>query len=539
MNKIFYSGLTAVLLASTMTVTSCMDDTEPTEYVTQEQAMSSSSAAEALLQAIPAYSLKYWDSDRDWSYGYPAIMAARDAQTEDMAHSDLQGYYSVKLLAYMASNTYQGRDYIFSQFLWNFQTKLINTTNNLIGAIDSTKANDTQKGYLAAGLAFRAMYYLDMAREYEFLPNDATQPVSPEGNDVSGLTVPIVTEKTSETDSRSNKRATREEMAAFILKDLQDAERLMPYFTLADKTMPHLAAVYGLYARYYMWLENYPQAEKYARLAINAADVAPMTQAEALDTKTGFNDLSKWIWGMQYTKETINNNLLNWFAWSCNETSYGYAGPTGGGCESLIDKAMYDRISDDDWRKLEWKAPEGSALYGKSAYVDAEIGAALSDYASLKFRPGSGDSKVYTVGNVGAIPLMRVEEMYFIEAEAAAHQDAARGKQLLESFMQTYRNPKYTCKVSSTDDVVEEIVFQKRVELWGEGQTYFDIKRLNYPVTRSYKSSNHLPKELFNTTTRPAWMNWVIIIREENGNLGVSGYNNPDPTDKYTPTPTE
>ena len=79
---------------------------------------------------------------------------------------------------------------------------------------------------------------------------------------------------------------------------------------------------------------------------------------------------------------------------------------------------------------------------------------------------------------------MRVEEMYFIEAEAVAHTNAAKGKELLETFMKTYRYPKYTCKVSSTDDVVEEIVFQKRVELWGEGQTFFDIKRLNYSVTR-------------------------------------------------------
>ena len=52
---------------------------------------------------------------------------------------------------------------------------------------------------------------------------------------------------------------------------------------------------------------------------------------------------------------------------------------------------------------------------------------------------------------------MRVEEMYFIEAEAAAHLDAAQGVALLTDFMKKYRDPNYVCPVSSTDDVVEEI----------------------------------------------------------------------------------
>lgn len=539
MKKILSYGLSAAFITvSVASLTSCIDDTEPTDSVTKEQVAETNSATDYLVQAIPAYMLKYWNSDYHNSWGYPAIMFIRDIETADVSHADPGKYYDA-WFGYWGNNTYQGRDYVFAQFLWNFQTKMINTANNAVAAVDSTSASDEQKGYLAASLAYRASYYLDMAREYEFLENDKTLPVSPEGNNVSGLTVPIVTEATTEADSRNNPRATRETMAAFILGDLQYAERWIDAFTISDKTFPHLDCVYGLYARYYMWLENYPMAEKYARLAINASSVQPMSETDALDTSTGFNTLSKWMWGMQYTTETINNNLLNWFAWACNENSWGYAGPTGGGAQYLIDAAMYDRISDTDWRKLMWKAPAGTPLEGKSSYCDAEIGEALADYASMKFRPGSGDTQVYTTGNVGAIPLMRVEEMYFIEAEAAAHQDAARGKQLVESFMKQYRDSKYTCNVSSTDDVVEEIVFQKRVELWGEGQTFFDIKRLNYPVERSYNGTNHLSAELFNTTTRPAWMNWVIIIKEENGNAGVAGYNNPDPTDKYDPIPVE
>jgi hypothetical protein len=115
-----------------------------------------------------------------------------------------------------------------------------------------------------------------------------------------------------------------------------------------------------------------------------------------------------------------------------------------------------------------------------------------------------------------------------------AHQNANLGKQLLESFMQNYRDPNYTCLVTNQDDVIEEIVFQKRVELWGEGQSFFDIKRLNYSVTRGYKGTNHVNGQRYNTEGRPAWMNLVIVQTEQNNNEAVMGYNNPDPTGKYT-----
>ena len=159
----------------------------------------------------------------------------------------------------------------------------------------------------------------------------------------------------------------------------------------------------------------------------------------------------------------------------------------------------------------------------------------------MKFRPGSGDTDDYSTGCSAAIPVMRVEEMYFIEAEAAAHQNAARGVTLLTNFMKQYRDPSYVCTVSATDAVVEEIVFQKRVELWGEGQTFFDIKRLNMSVTRGYNGTNWQDTQsILNTNGRPAWMNFVMVRSEQNNNEALVNHNNPDPSDKYTPwTPEE
>lgn len=139
---------------------------------------------------------------------------------------------------------------------------------------------------------------------------------------------------------------------------------------------------------------------------------------------------------------------------------------------------------------------------------------------------------VSNVGNASAFPVMRIEEMYLIEAEAAAHLSAADGKQLLETFMKTYRDPQYVC---SNSDVVEEVVFQKRIELWGEGLSFYDIKRLNMSVTRGYPDTNFFDTARLNTNGRPAWMNLNIVRQESDNNEALVGFGNPDPTDFYKP----
>ena len=83
--------------------------------------------------------------------------------------------------------------------------------------------------------------------------------------------------------------------------------------------------------------------------------------------------------------------------------------------------------------------------------------------------------------------------------------------------------------------MIDEIVFQKRVELWGEGQIFFDIKRLNMSVTRGYPGTNHPEARRYNTVGRPAWMNFCIVRSEKNNNAALEGYENPDPSGLYTP----
>ena len=521
----------AALCLGSACFTGCIEEVESTSEVTQEQVDGNASAAEGLVMGIPAtMNARYFSERRDWAFGYGAIMHIRDRYTEDLAarnDNDYTQYY------YFGRNEYQGRDYIFMQYLWNFPMKIISTANTVINSIDRETSNDASLGFLGSALCYRAMVYLDMARCYEFLPSDAyPEAKSPDGKDITGLTVPIILGTETEEKLRDNPRATREQMFEFIKGDLEDAIKYLPGLKSSSKTLPHLDVAYGLMARLYMWVENYEEAEKYARLAINAADTKPITQEQGMNTSTGFNDINQWMWGSTITKEALWSNLANWTALIVNETWFGYPGPDGG-CDNCMDAKMYNRMSNTDWRKLMYKAPAGSALEGQNVFIDEELGAGLHDYASTKYRPGSGNINDYVVACVTSYPLMRVEEMYFIEAEAATQQDVQRGRPMIEAFMKTYRDPKYKCLAVDKKSVVEEIVFQKRIELWGEGQSFFDIKRLNLPVTRGYEGTNHIEGECFNTTTRPAWMSWVIIKSEEDNNKSITGLNNPDPSGVY------
>lgn len=518
------------LSSSLVMTTGCIEETFPTNAATEDQLASSNMATSAMLWAIPAVLNQYAtiSSSQHYDWGYGSIIHIRDVMTEDMAviSSGYDWYSSWE------ENVSQGESYIYSQFIWNYYYQAVLTTNNLISTLDPETASDVQMGYLAAARAYRALFYLDMARMYEFLPNDKTTGVK-----VEGLTVPIVRETTTEEEARNNPRATREEMAAFILSDLDFAEQHIGNLTESSKTLPHLDVVYGLKARYYMWLEDYANAQQYARLAIDNSSVTPMSEDDCLNTSTGFNQIDKWMLGSQMVSEdnVVQTGILNWASWMCNETSFGYSSQEP---YIMIGASLYDRISDTDFRKKEWVAPEGSALEGENEFLTSSsfgyFGDRLTEYASLKFRPADGNCDDYTVGAATAYPLMRVEEMYFIEAEAAAHQNDGQGQTLVNSFMSQYRDPAYNTTATG-DALVEEIVFQKRIELWGEGHTFFDVKRLNMSVTRGYEGTNFSDMTRFNTNGRPAWMNICIVQTEKNNNAALIGFENPDPSDAYTP----
>ena len=531
-------GIAVLMCMSALT--GCIKETFPMgDTATEEQVQQSPAATKALADGMPAAMVSvHWVDDGHCYFGYPAEMVFRDMLTGDCYHSGEVGYSH---FISWARNTAMGDGYLKTQFHWNFHYLWwLLGINQVVGAVDPNNATDEQKGLLGAALAFRALAYLDLARMYEFLPTEFSQGENNDGNNVLNLTVPIVTEKTTPEEASNNPRAPREEMLKFIEEDLNNAEKYIEFQTTTNGgTMPDLACVYGLKARLYMWVEDYAKAKEFARKAIDAAKVQPLTKEVALNPVSGYNTASDFMWAMQQNAETeaVQTGIVNWTSWVSNQCTFAYAGPATD-LYSVIDKKMYERISDTDWRKLQWIAPEGSPLNDQIQTVVSgeagEINQYLRPYVSVKFRPGQGNSDDSNIGAATAVPVMRVEEMYFIEAEAAEHIQTGAGATLLTSFMKQYRDPNYTFTDQGLG-AVEEIVFQKRVELWGEGQTFFDIKRLDMSVTRGYPGTNcNDARCLLNTHGRPAWMNIVMVRTESNNNHALEGWNNPDPTGLYT-----
>ena len=174
---------------------------------------------------------------------------------------------------------------------------------------------------------------------------------------------------------------------------------------------------------------------------------------------------------------------------------------------------------------------------------------------SLKIRCKGGDWQTYSVGGAVDWPIMRVEEMYLIEAEAVGmSQGESAGIELLEDFMQTYRDPGYSYAAAAArfsegfvKNFQEEVLFQKRVEFLEEGVGFFDAKRIRPGVKTWYKGSNviHDTMKYDIEEVSPYW-NFVIPTREIENNdyIGreddqiteIDGVkitlNNPDPTKK-------
>lgn len=535
----------AALLCAPVLLSSCIEETFPEGgNVTSGQISESPFAMEDIAASIPTILItNYLDMGDHFDFGYPGIFGATDRMVGEVfpVSQNLPGgnqYYDrwqAWLYPDMGGLSATG----WTDFFYLNYYQFIYSANEVISI-----ASQSESGGVALGIAkaFRAMCYLDMARMYDPLPAKAPDRPSYESEleAVKGLTVPIVREGATLEQLENNPRATREEMFNFILTDLTDAESLLADYQPASKNMPSQAVVYGLLARTYLWLggfeetyegfvtgtEAYKKAAEYARKAINASGCTIMTESQWLDPKTGFNTVNNaWMWAMIQTTDTVLNNLLSWAAHMSLEAVYGY----GYGAQPGISVFSYERISDTDFRKKSYVTADRSyaAAQPYMSLTEEEF-KTVAPYASYKFHTAGGEKSNFTIANVVDIPMMRVEEMYLIEAEATAHYDEATARTLLTSFM-AHRDPNYRIPAATTD-LVEEIIFQKRIEFWGEGIIYYDMKRLNMSMHNADTGTNAPSGAIISTDGRAPWWNCVIPLAAVQQNIALTNMNNPDPT---------
>lgn len=550
----------AVLLAGAVAMTGCIKETFPEGgYALPEQIQDSPFAADGMVASIPtALVTNYLGVGEHFDYGYPGIFGALDHLAGDMipVAQNMPGgnqYYDRFQMFMYHETTALSAASGWSTFFWTNYYQFIKATNDVIGT-----AGDSEFMKEARGVAktFRALYYLDLARMYDPLPakSELTNYES-EVQKVQGLTVPLVTESSTLEELKNNPRLPREEMFAFILADLDDAEECLDGFYPDSKNLPSIAVVYGMKARTYLWLGGYTEsyadvptgndayklAAEYARKAINASGAQMLTQAQYLDKTNGFNSASSpsWMWAMMQSSSTMLNNLLSWSAHMCLDGLWGY----GRLAQFGILNSIYDRMQPTDWRRMSFVAPgatyEDYAAYTNQSRADwydlnGEFGVEVAPYANMKFKPGQGETQDYNVGNITDVPMMRVEEMYLIEAEALAHYDTGSAASAIKTFMAARGVSSYN-PPSGSDALVEEIVFQKRIELWGEGQIVYDLKRLNYGMHNGDPGNNAPSGAKFTTDGRAPWWNLTIPLSAVQQNLALENgeKNNPDPSKSY------
>ena len=116
--------------------------------------------------------------------------------------------------------------------------------------------------------------------------------------------------------------------------------------------------------------------------------------------------------------------------------------------------------------------------------------------------------------------------MLLIQAEAKAMGgDVPGGKAILENFVRTYRDPNYTCTATTAEDVQNAVWLQRRVELWGEGFSFFDLLRLKKPLDRT--GTNYESSVSYQLPAESQIFLWIIPEDEINNNAALKGHNNP------------
>lgn len=529
-NILKYTAIFSVL-ASVVT-TGCIKEVNPTgSSISAEQATASADALKSMSGAIANYAANAnWSSSSVHTfYGYPSLCVQREVMSNDLTIADNPyGWYTTEQqnLGLSATST-------FVQIPWLMYTKLIALANDVIRMNPDLEAIvDSNKGYVGAAYAYRALAMIDMAQLYEFKANNYT---SKDG--IEGLTVPYLHENMTVDYAKNNPRLPKADYLAKIYESLDAAVALLDGHTpTTDKTLPDLAVAYGLYARAKLYEGEYALAKEYAEKALAAGSFAPLTEEQWTSVTTGFNDAdsqTSWMLCTRTSSESsvVKTGIINFVSFMSNENVYGYGGP-GAGAYAMVDAKFYGQIADTDFRKLSWKAPAGHALEGKVKFVPATEeypgSEALPEYGAIKFRPGDANPDDYMTGSATDFPMMRMEEMKFIiaECDARLNNDATA----LVDIVKT-RNPQYTCTLTG-NDLLREVFFQKRVEFWGEGIVFFDYKRCPelLQLNRGYKGTNHPELARFNCDGLAPWFNFPLNGYEAQDNKALTETNNPDPS---------
>ena len=503
MKKIIKYSLITVI--SGFLAVSCQNDfleTEPTQESSANKMFST--ATDALVPLNGIYRMMYtqgWSTEFNTQQcdGISAWTLMADVMGEDMVMKDAgSGWYwydcTYEVKSRYTSNGWRSYD------LWNGYYKLIANANYIIAAHDNMEGAPGDINYvIGQAYAIRAYsyHYLVMmfARTYKGHENEPG--------------VPVYTEPTL-IGTEGKPRSTLGEVYKQIKSDINKAIELLSATDVPAKKHPTHIDQYvanAIKARICLTTNEWTEAEAAARIARSRHSIGT---GSVLTSGMNNANLPNILWGAV----CIQDQLPGWgpFLYHMDALSmlpgtstYAYRAP------KCISVPLYNKMGVNDIRR-EWWMPANE----------------VAKYIQVKFRFSD------PVTALGDKIWMRVEEMYLTEAEALCRQNKfSEAQKLLTTLMKT-RDPEYaTAKTGNelgalttdeTGSLLEEILIQRRIELWGEYGRIYDIKRLKQGFTRTTAMGWSSAALISGKNTQdPETYAWVLTIpqAEFDGNVNM------------------
>lgn len=490
MKKIIITALTILAVFSGC---SKMLNTIPTTAVSGDTMLETTDGG---LQALNGIYRFFWQwsastgSTTHEAFGPQGYALMGDAMGDDMLFSGLGNGWFWYDYVYQAKRQFT-RDNFRPYDIWNYNYTIISQANYIIAKGGAMKGPKADVDYiLGNAYALRANAYYNLAINF------ARTYVGHEER----LCVPIYTEPTT-SKTKGKARDTNKNVYAQAREDIDKAIEL-----LNGKKQKHCSHIdytvaNGIKARIAITMNDF-------KAAYEAADNAIKSTGKKLskDVTWGYNDAINGVdvlWGAEIIPDqgTTNPQFLAQMDYR--------AGSYGQDQRKLCSKWLYSRIDAKDVRKKWWSDEE--------IKEKGDIKRGLQQYKFLFKDPKNMKSGADHI-------FMRLPEMYLIKAEAACRDNNDPEAQTVLNGFMAYRLEGYDCSgktgtalgkltTDETGSLLEEIILQRRIELWGEIGRIFDIKRLRQGFVRTEEMGYQQTALLTNLKTNdPESFDWVMTV---------------------------
>lgn len=358
-----------------------------------------------------------------------------------------------------------GADFVSTEnyIPWRFLYRVVNLANLVVdgqGGTDAVPETEAAKALMGQAKAARAWAYFNLVHLYV---DDIHQR--------DKLVLPIYTSSTENVG-----KSSLAEIYTLMENDLTDAVSLLANFQRSAKFEINQDVARGVLAYVYAAQNKWQQVKETTEAIVLSGTYPIMDQDEILAGFNAVNNHPGIMWGTDITTDNGMNLLSFWG--HVDYYSYSYAGV---GDPKIINSDLYYAMDASDVRRNQF----GTTLFTRNGPF-APIRKFYREGAAPDFRRFSGPSSGFT----SDLHYMRVSEFWLLHAEASAELgalDAAKTslKKLLDLRV---ANASYVDALSQSE-LLDEIYLQTRIELWGEGKSYFALKRRKGTVTLP---ANHL-----------------------------------------------